>query len=324
MKRVAICMRGGVSTYSSDSLNGGFIKGFITKQDKPYINFNMIHFNIVRHIIQANPTYQFDFFLHCWNTDLKQELEQLYQPKRSLFEENKQYESELLKKCNDISYISGPSQCLSIKKSIELMKQYELQHGIYDVVISYRYDVLLWKNMILDNYDIDKALYCNYMNPIINNMGDFHFVMNSVNALTLSRLYDWISKDNPFVAHSTITLYMKHCGVVFKTDSIINHFHQDLLRLVHYSKIKNHPLITGNDIVQSKKRIYYNNILVLSVGLLFSLCFISFSIKSVFIIFFLYVLLNAIFLIYTDLEYSCSISIIIILIFFIVYKAIIR
>jgi hypothetical protein len=80
-------------------------------EDKPYINYKMVHSAIQRHIIQANPSCHFDFFLHCWNTDLKDDLVNLYQPVDFLFEDNNLYRDEIMSKCNHPSEFAGPSQC---------------------------------------------------------------------------------------------------------------------------------------------------------------------------------------------------------------------
>ena len=145
--------------------------------------------------------------------------------------------------------------------------------------------------------------------------------MNSTHSTIFSSLYDWISISNPFVAHSTIGLYLKHHSIPLVQDSIITHFHQELLRRIHHSKIINHPLVTENDIIQSKKKRYTHIVTQLMFGLLFSLCFIPFaSIYVVIVIYFLFIIMNTFLLSYIDLEYSCLLSIIIILIFYFIYK----
>ena len=84
-----------------------------------YVNFHSTRKSIKIHIEDANPQYVFDFFLHGWNIDLEKELIDLYHPKKYLFEDNKKYEQLISSKINNPKDFAGPSQCLSIKKSIK-------------------------------------------------------------------------------------------------------------------------------------------------------------------------------------------------------------
>ena len=48
----------------------------------------------MRHIVQPNKNFSFDFFIHCWSTDLEKQLVELYKPVAYQFENNIQYKGE--------------------------------------------------------------------------------------------------------------------------------------------------------------------------------------------------------------------------------------
>lgn len=258
MKRIAICMRGAVSKHSLNSKDPGY---FYTPdsmyKDKPYVNLNIVYDSIKKYIIKENPKYKFDFFLHGWNTDLEKTLVDLYNPILHEFEDNMIYKNKILKKCPTVDYYGGTSQFLSLKKSIELKEQHERDSGfVYDKVILYRYDVLLFKAMKLDEYDT-KDVYCNKTfhaslgGPI---GGDFHFVMSSKNASTFKLIYEWFTKNNPFVCHKSIALFMEEKNITLKEDNIWVQFHQEVVRKIHPSKLKDLSGITDFDLECASKQ----------------------------------------------------------------------
>ena len=193
-KNVAICMRGAISKIQK----GGFLlPGELYKEGK-YVDFHKCYDSIIKFIVKNNCNYNFDFFCHSWNNDLKKELNDLYNPKELLCENNNNYEEQILKKCEKDSQFSQVSQALSIKKSIELKEKYEKSNQInYDIVISYRYDVLLWKYINLDNYILNNNII--YVNAHKNCNGDFHFIMNNNVSYDFKNIYNFIGDIEPLM-----------------------------------------------------------------------------------------------------------------------------
>jgi len=112
MKKVAFCLLGAVSKEC-----GKFIQPKTLYTDSPYVDYVKCKKSIMKYIIKANPNYEFDFFCHCWNYDLEDELQKLYNPKILLCENNNDYIDELLSKC-DIDRFHLISHALSLKKTI--------------------------------------------------------------------------------------------------------------------------------------------------------------------------------------------------------------
>jgi hypothetical protein len=228
MKRVALCMRGAVSKE----------KPYLNKNElymsSEYIDYKQCYNSIVKHIIEPNSkNYSIDVFCHCWNEDIKNDIIELYQPVKYLFEDNRNYNEEIEQLCRLPTDFSGISQALTIKKSIELKEQYESEHNImYDIVILYRYDVLLWKDIVLSNYtDLDNKIYVN-AHPEKN--GDFHFVMNQEKSTKFKNLYNSINLGNRYVVHYWIQNYIvNYMRTTLVMDDIIPGEHQEVLRKIY-------------------------------------------------------------------------------------------
>ena len=174
MKKVAFCL-----------------KGMIKKNNKgEYLDIQRCKKSIDKYIIEQNPNYQFDFFCQCWNEDLEDTLKSLYKPKMLLCEDNNKFSNEISEKYNSSSnqFFNQVSHSLAIKKCIEIKENYEIQNNLqYDIVILYRYDLLLWKEILLDKYILNKDNI--YVNAHINCNGDFHFILNNNNSKLFKNLY---------------------------------------------------------------------------------------------------------------------------------------
>lgn len=279
MKRVSICMRGGVSIYQKRTLLDSSCNLKYPNdiyKNKEYVNFTATYNSIKKHIINANPRYEFDFFLHGWNYDLQDVFINLYKPKLYLFEDNTIYREEILKKCAEPEFFSGPSQLLSIKKTIELKEMYEQKHNIvYDIVILYRYDVLLWKDIILSNYNL-KYIWSNSL-FVPYHAGDFHFIMSTYNASLFKTCYDWISNykhTNPLSHHSIMYQFITNVlHVTSKSDTIYPILHQEVTRKIHPVTMKSMYYfgITERDINESMVNTHMNFIDLIIISFILSI-----------------------------------------------------
>lgn len=232
--RVAFCMRGAVGKES-----GAFSKIGDLYNNSNYINYKQCYNSIIRHIIEPNrEVYDIDIFQHCWNVDLEEELVSLYKPKSYIFEDNSKYNDEILKSCNSYNDFGGVSQALTIKKVLEIKEEYEKKYDFsYDIVILYRYDVLLWKDIILKTYaNLSSSIYVN-AHP--NSDGDFHFIMNNYNSSRFKYLYDSFLKRNPHKLHYCIRNFVvNHLNLPLLMDSIEPGKHQEVLQKTNNFSIK--------------------------------------------------------------------------------------
>jgi len=238
--KVAICLSGTMS-----KIGDSFLTQNSLYNSNPYINFNTCYGSIKKHIINVNSNCEFDFFIHSWNMDLEHQLNALYSPKKSLFENNELYNDEINSKIKIASDFAGISKSLSMKKSILLLEQYQQEISFqYDLIIIYRPDIVLLKDMNLQDYDCQKI----YANSFANGNGDFHFIMNSDNLKLFKNLYDSLDKGNRQITHFWIKNYVNNfMGKEITEDNIIAGTDQEVIRKIY---IGSNPNITMQTLLQ--------------------------------------------------------------------------
>lgn len=225
--RVALCLRGAVSRKNSSS----HLKNNIYDLQNGYIDYTSVFRSIQEHIYKTNQNSTIDTFIHCWNEDLESELNQLYCPVKYLYENNNNYITDIESRCKNPIEFAGLSHALSIKKVLEIKEEYEKTNNfIYDIVILYRPDVLIWKNIEFKYY-LEKIQDTIYVNAHPGNNGDFHFIMSSEISLKFKNLYDSSSIGNNHLQHfwiqNFITNYIK-CNICM--DNIVPGRDQEVAR----------------------------------------------------------------------------------------------
>lgn len=241
MKRVAFLLKGAVAKKGIKQRFEHQNAVYATAGE--YVNIQAVANSIKKHIIDVNTDCQFDFFIHCWNTDLETKLNDLYHPKLSAYENNNLYNDEIIRKCVHPSDYGGISFALSLSKCIDLKIQYEKIHNFtYDIVIVYRPDVLLWKDMILQNYDLN-AITVNY-DPPLNT--DFHFIMNSKNADLFRGLYESADSGNKYKVHYWIRNYIQnYLHIPMLHDDIVPGRHQEVFKSLYTISINGRHISLG-------------------------------------------------------------------------------
>lgn len=220
-KKVAICLRG-----SMGKIKAGFLKEN-PYVNLPYINYNACHNSIIKHIVNFNKNYDFDFFIHSWNPDLEKNMKKIYKPKASIFEKQTKYQNLINK--NIIKNYGYTAHQLGISKSLNVLKKYvNNTNKKYNLVIIYRPDVMLMKDIDLNLYN-EKNIY---VNDSVNE--DFHFIMNFNNSMRFSNIFgkkmtfkEYINK----ILHSKLTPDNIKCGI-----------HQEVMRKLYSNSIKKHNI----------------------------------------------------------------------------------
>ena len=232
-KRAALCIRGAVSKKTSRYT----YKDSLYTNNNEYVKYTSVYKSIKKHIIDANPEYEIDVFIHSWSTELQENLIELYKPIASLFEDNMIYSSEIESKCCNSADYGGISHSLSIKKVLELKEQAEIRDNFeYDIVILFRPDVLIWTDIILLSYNLSYF----YTDGHPDNNGDIHFVMSSNNSKQFKKLYNSLDYGNKHAQHSWIKNYLiKYCNFDIRGDRITPGVHEEVLRHIYQTSIKN-------------------------------------------------------------------------------------
>jgi hypothetical protein len=242
MKNVAFLLRGAIS-----KTKGAMMTPSSLYSSDEYVDFNSCQISIKKHIVDINPDYNFDFFIQSWNPDLKNDLLLLYNPIDYIFENNDDYKDSMCKILEktqtDLVYYSNLSQLLSIKLVCNLVENYiKKTNKKYDLFVIYRPDLLLWKNMYLNEYDISK-IYCN--NNAGSNTGDFHFVMSYDNMLKFKNIYDAVSINLKPIHHEVIPSYInKQQDVILVPDNIKAGIDQEVIRKLNSIKYRAPTLLS--------------------------------------------------------------------------------
>lgn len=241
-KKVAVCLHGCISNKYQDFNNGytnRYTKHEYVKYDdniNNFVNYYACYKSIKKHIIDCNPDYDIDVYIHMWyqNEQMKQELINMYNPVKYVFADNKDYMNMFEEKCVSIgdekkSFKGNISRLYSICESFKLCLDSNID---YDLMISYRPDLLLWKNMDFNTYD---------RNCVTKNgkgFGDFHFVMSKEHGILFSQFYNKCNNSH-YKAHTALyNIYVKKdLNLEFKGDNILPNHHQEVLR-----KIKKHSI----------------------------------------------------------------------------------
>jgi len=226
--KVAILLRGAISRKQGRFIN---TSDLCTGKNN-YINFRACYNSIKKYILEPNSEkYIFNFFIHSWNPDLREELLELYNPVYSNFEYNTKYTEKINKIIKSGDTFSTISTAISIEKGIELIED---SGEIYDYVIIYRPDVILWKPMILDRYNVSDTVYLNS-----SAHSDFHFVMNYENMKKFKSLYEYLKIDAKM--NACIYNFMAATFDKVSPDDIKEGVHQEVLRkLYEYSYLPRH------------------------------------------------------------------------------------
>ncbi len=154
--RSAICLYGVVGGIKGkDGLGGN-------------IPFKKCYDTYKKHIIDVNNA---DIFIHSWSVDVEDELVFLYKPKKYKFQEQTQFkhkQDDVVHGKNKAYYHKQGHRALSkwysLKQSIELKKEYELEHNFkYDCVMLTRFDTLFFIDLDFSKLDLE-YLWVPYFN----------------------------------------------------------------------------------------------------------------------------------------------------------------
>lgn len=230
-KRAALCLRGAISKKSKRCDQAGEI--YTDTSD--YVKYTSVYTSIMRHIVLANPDYDIDIFIHCWNVELEKDLVSLYKPAKYLFEDNNAYADEIRSHCVVPKDFGGISQSLSIRKVLDLQKDYsDKEHINYDIIILFRPDVLIWRDMIFSKYDLDYF----YTDGHENNNGDVFFVMSPEHAILFKDLYLSLKYGNKHAQHAWIKEYIiRYCNMLVRGDTLLPGKDYEVLRHIYQTSL---------------------------------------------------------------------------------------
>mgnify|MGYP000026361337 FL=1 len=194
--RIALCFSGTIGRlYTSKS-------GHAWEKD---IDYRIGHHFYDKNVFSVNDNV--DVFIHSWATDYEDRLVEIYNPKKSKFEEQIVFGGH-----KDMAgWEKSASRWYGAQQSIKLKKQYEEENNFkYDVVMWTRFDMGFFEK--LDFSEIGD--YSNMYVPDNNNPStmksdnprilDYWYFSSSENMDIIGDLYDWGNKKGFGSPHSDI------------------------------------------------------------------------------------------------------------------------
>jgi hypothetical protein len=140
-----------------------------------------------KHLLDVN---DIDIFIHCWDTQYKDEIENDYKPKDSLFEKQIVFEPDNMRTNHQKSRWYSQKQVINLKKEFEKENNFK-----YDYVMVSRFDQAFLIDLKFSDYDRNK-----FWAPMdsetlqqsqqTNLFLDYWFFSNSNNMDRFSTLYD--------------------------------------------------------------------------------------------------------------------------------------
>jgi len=150
--RIAFCLTG---------LIGGKMPHGQGGCDQEILELGYKHYK--KHIFDANPDCEIDVFCHSADVEFEDEINRLYQPKKSLYIEQPEFNIPEWVGGESIRKTSHYHKWFSHKKVMELRKEYEQEIGCeYDFVYIGRYDIAWTTDIIFKNLNLNKFYITNW------------------------------------------------------------------------------------------------------------------------------------------------------------------
>ena len=209
--KIALCLRGKV---------GNSNKYAVGEKSMQAANIGLKHWK--ENFLDLNDV---DVFMHCWDSEYKEELIRMYSPKGYLFQDQVDFGYDRL----TTRQFAIKSNWYSCKRVIDVMRAYEKKHKMkYDAIVLSRYDLALQRPVVVENESLDLSrFYHNGADPIhkynkeicgisccnrnSNNyeVGDLFFISNSDNMHAFTRIYDYLGDLGSDSNHKIAARYLR-------------------------------------------------------------------------------------------------------------------
>ena len=156
--KIALCLSGKIGNTKGKS---GYFES-----DPRILNVGHEHYK--KHIIDKN---EVDLFIHCWDTNLKDNIIEKYNPKKYIIEKQIKFKIP--------SYVMGEkkrcqnhySRWYSNKIVNKLRREYEIENNFkYEFVMTSRFDLAFETDIIFNNYN-NKYFYAGKWSKVSNKLG---------------------------------------------------------------------------------------------------------------------------------------------------------
>jgi len=157
--RVALCLSGKIGNTLGKSGNH--------MSESKVLQKGFEHYK--RHILDKN---DIDVFIHCWDKELEEETKTLYEPKKSIFEDQVYFTIPEYVKGDSNRKNNHYSRWYSNREANRIREEYENENNFkYDFVMTTRFD-LAWETDILFQDFEDGKFYAGNWSSVIDNDGN--------------------------------------------------------------------------------------------------------------------------------------------------------
>jgi hypothetical protein len=183
--RHAICLHGLVGNIKGKSSE------FDVGADKV---LELSYYHWIEHIIENNNA---DVFIHSWNTELSDKINNMFNPKRAVYDKQIKFDIP--------DYVMGEenrkqahySRWYSTKKVAKLKEKYEKENNFkYDMVMVARFDIAWNKSISFDALNPNIMYYGGWDRNGNTKIKDFWFISKSKNIDNFSKLYNNLDEYN--------------------------------------------------------------------------------------------------------------------------------
>ena len=181
--RVALCLSGVVGKLYTGR------HGWPNTDENFNVDFRIGHHFYKKHIFDVNN--DVDVFIQSWDVKYALELVELYNPKKSKFQKQIQFDRD------DIYQKMAESRWYSTKVVTELKREYERENNFtYDVVMSSRFDVGIFKDLNFSKFNNLDTTMCVPMGLPINptSVLDYWHFSSSKNMDIINNFYPHFEK----------------------------------------------------------------------------------------------------------------------------------
>ncbi len=180
MSKVALCLSGKIGNVQGKS-------GFFDSDPRVLIKG---HEHYKRHIIDKNDV---DVFIHCWDRELEEKTLELYNPVKSVFEEQIYFDIPDYVKGEKARKNNHYSRWYSNKMANQYRREHEIENGFeYDFVMTTRFDLAFETDVIFDNFD-NQYFYSGKWSAVVDRHGNDLFKGGR------GPLYDLIQAQHPIL-----------------------------------------------------------------------------------------------------------------------------
>ncbi len=211
--KIALCLHGVVGNIYTDKDN------YVWTRDVDY-RIGLEHYQ--RRLFSVNDA-EIDVFIHSWSTAYEEQLRRDYKPKKWLFEEQIDFGKETRARnfCK--------SRWYSTKAAVALKRAYEQEQDFeYDWVVLSRFDLALFKDMVLSKYDPNMFYPGHHewspdkifieQEPIFC---DYFYYAASRKMDAFSTLYDHWERYELYNAHWESYMQAKRLGFALRSDFML-------------------------------------------------------------------------------------------------------